>query len=245
MSKEALNNFIKDLDSLNEQNKAKILVPSLGKEYDFNLFNVQQHKNILKTAFEGYIGVVKGNNIYNSVLIDNCIEDLEFSLADRSFILLELRKKSLSSTYVVDEEELDLNKLPEPSFDFKFKDSLEYSGVTVDLKIPTLARDTIINKKLIADLAKLTDTKKDKETLNIAVTYEIIKFIGSVKLGDNVFDFDDFNIYESKKLVESLPLKLNNEILLWIGEFKKHEEKNLTFDDGTIVEIDASFMASD
>ena len=79
----------------------------------------------------------------------------------------------------------------------------------------------------------------------MAVTHEVVKFIKSVKLGDNIFVFDDFNIYESKKLVESLPLKLNNEVLLWIGEFKKKEEKNLTLEDGTIVEIDASFLASD
>tara|TARA_R110000772_G_scaffold113691_3_gene217982 strand:- start:2546 stop:3316 length:771 start_codon:yes stop_codon:yes gene_type:complete len=245
MSNEALSNFIKDLDSLSEKNKTKLTVPSQGKSYNFSLFNVQQHKSVLKTAFEGFTGVIKSNNIYNDILKDNCEEPVEFSLADRSYVLLGLRKESLSNNYIVDDERHDLNKLPEPSFDFKYEDVLEYNGITVEVVIPTLARDTAINKKLISELSKLTDNKKEKETLNMAVTHEVVKFIKSVKLGDNIFVFDDFNIYESKKLVESLPLKLNNEVLLWIGEFKKKEEKNLTLEDGTIVEIDASFLASD
>ena len=192
MSKEALSNFIKDLDSLSEQNKTNIFVPSLKKKVDFSLFNVQQHKDILKTAFEGFTGVVKSNNIYNDIILNNSSDDEVFSLADRSYVLLELRKSSLSDTYVVDQETLNLSSLPDPDFKFKYTDKLEFSGISIDIAIPDLVRDTAINKKLIQDLSKLKDVKQDKEVLSLAVTHEIVKFIRSIKLGDNTFIFDNY-----------------------------------------------------
>lgn len=245
MSKEALDNFIKDLDILSKQKKTSIFVPSQNKEFDFSLLNVQQHKEVLKTAFEGFEGAIKCNNIFNEIISANCVDHPEFLLSDRSYIMLQLRKASLSNIYSLNNEKYDLNTLPEPVFDFEGTKALSHSGISVTLAVPSLERDTIINKKLIAELTKLNSKQREKETLNYTLVYELVKFIKSVELGDNTFIFDDFNIYESKKLVEALPLKVNNEIMLWIGEFKDADEKNLKLEDETIVEIDASFMASD
>ena len=245
MSKEILKDIIKDLDDLNKQNVVKITVPSSGEEVEFKLFNVSQHKDLLKSAFEGYEGVIRGGVIFNDIIISNSESDYEFSLADRSYILTQLRRESLSSKYVVGNKEYDLNDLPEPDFDFVYTGEVEYKGITAKIKVPTLARDTIVSKKLITEITKLSDKQRETDAVNTVLTYEIIKFVESVEVGENVFNFDNFNLYESKKLVDSLPLKLNNMIVEVISEFRKQEEKNITFDDGVAVEIDASFLSSD
>lgn len=245
MSKEILKDIIKDLDDLNKQNVIKVTVPSSKEEVEFKLFNVSQHKDLLKSAFEGYEGVVRSGVIFNDIIINNSDVDYEFSLADRSYILTQIRKESLSSTYKVGSKEYDLNDLPEPDFDFTYTYEVEYKGITAKIKVPTLVRDTIVSKKLVSEIAKLNEKQRETDAVNIVLTYEIIKFVDSVEVGENVFNFDNFNLYDSKKLIDSLPLKLNNMIVEVISEFRKQEDKNITFDDGIAVEIDASFLSSD
>lgn len=245
MSKEILKDIIKDLDDLNKQNVIKVTVPSSKEEVEFKLFNVSQHKDLLKSAFEGYEGVVRSGVIFNDIIINNSETDYEFSLADRSYILTQIRKESLSSTYKVGSKEYDLNDLPEPDFDFTYTYEVEYKGITAKIKVPTLVRDTIVSKKLVSEITKLNEKQRETDAVNIVLTYEIIKFVDSVEVGENVFNFDNFNLYDSKKLIDSLPLKLNNMIVEVISEFRKQEDKNITFDDGIAVEIDASFLSSD
>ncbi len=245
MSKELLKDIIKDLDDLNKQNVVKVTVPSSGKELGFELFNVSQHKDLLKSAFEGYEGVIRSSAIFNDIIINNSESEYDFSLADRSYILTQLRKESLSSKYIVGSKEYDLNDLPEPDFDFDYSSDVEYKGINVKVKVPSLTRDTIVAKKLISEISKLNEKQRETDAVNIVLTYEIIKFVESVEVGENVFELNNFNLYESKKLIDSLPLKLNNMIVEAISEFRKQEEKNITFDDGVAVEIDASFLSSD
>lgn len=245
MSKELLKDIIKDLDDLNKQNVVSITVPSSKEEVKFELFNVSQHKDLLKSAFEGYEGVIRSGVIFNDIIVNNSDSDYEFSLADRAFILTQLRRESLSDKYIVGNKEYSLSDLPEPDFDFTYTYDVVYKGITANIKVPTLVRDTIVSKKLVTEISKLNEKQRETDAVNTVLTYEIIKFVESVEVGENVFNFDNFNLYESKKLVDSLPLKLNNMIVEVISEFRKQEEKNITFDDGVTIEIDASFLSSD
>ena len=92
MSDINLKDFIKDLESLNEENTVSVKVPSCGKSFKFKLINVSQHKDLLKSAFEGYEGVIRSNVIFNDIIIKNSEEEYSFSLLDKVPILLQLRK---------------------------------------------------------------------------------------------------------------------------------------------------------
>ena len=246
MTNDKLSTFIEGLNELNKQNSIKIMVPSAGKEMEFNLFNVSQHKELVRTAFEGYEGVIKANSIYDDIIKQNSLDDdCEFSLADRAHIIVQLRKESLSETYNTRNKNYNLNDLPEPNFNFDYSGNVEHSGIKVSLAIPSLVRDSQVSNKLISDLARLTGKSKDTESVNVALAYEIVKFIKSIEIGEDVFEFTNINIYDCAKLVDSLPLKLNNQIVKWISKFRTQEESNITFEDGVLVEIDASFLAGD
>ena len=240
-----LDSFIKDLEELNTHNVVSVVIPSTGVKKDFKLFSVSQHKELLKAAFEGYDGVIRSSIIFNDIVSGNCTEDdVEFTLADRSYILTQMRRVSLGEDIVINDKTYNLSDLSEPKFDLELED-IEYKGISVKLSIPNLQRDSAISKKIITEFQRIDDETKETEAINIVLTFEIIKFIDSLKIGDNTYTFDDVNLYESKKIVDSLPLKLNNMIIEAISNFRIQEEKSITFNDGTILEIDASFLSAD
>ena len=240
-----LEDFIKNLDDLSKKNTVKIFVPSAGKKLEFNLFSVSQHKELLKSIFEGYAGIIRSSVIYNDIINTNSHTEHEFTLADRSHILTQLRKESLASSYSANGEAYDLNDLPEPEFNFTTTQDIDYKGICVTVTIPSLKRDDVISKKLVNELNSIPEDKQDEETLTTVLTHEIIKFIEKVTIEDNIFTFSDDNLFECKQIINSLPLKLNNKIIEAISDFRVVDEKNITFNDGTVVEIDASFLSDE
>lgn len=237
--------FIQDLESINKTNNISIKVPTSSKSLKFKLISVAQHKELLKSAFEGYEGVIRSSVIFNDIITSSCESEYEFSLLDRAPILLKLREASIGGDVTINSEKYNISDLAEQTDKFDAQNVYECNGIEVELKVPTLARDTKVSEKVISEFHKLSDADKETESINLVLSYEIIKYIESVKLNDSVFVFDEYNLYECKKLVDALPLKLNNMIIEFITAFRDHENSSLTFNDGTILEIDASFLSSE
>jgi len=238
--------FLSELDKASENNVAALQVPSKGDAIEFDLFNVNQQKSLIKTVFEGVEGIVNSNILYNNFIIENSKEDYEFNIIDKISIIINLRKLSLSETIKLDDTTYDLNDLGDLDYtQFTTNKIVKHSGITCNLAIPTLTTDTSINKKVISALSKLSDEQKNTDAVNLLLTYEIIKFIESIKIGKTVLDFNDISVYEKKAVVDKLPLKLNNIILDFIVSNKTKSDEYLTFEDGTILEIDASLLSSE
>lgn len=245
MSDVNLKDFIKDLEAINNENTVSIKVPSCKKNYKFKLICVSQHKELLKSAFEGYEGVIRSGVIFNNILRTNSEEEYDFTLLDRSPILVELRKASIGTAIKVEGREYDLNDLPGTSGKVEEAATIDQQGIQVELRIPTLERDDKISNKVISEFNKLADSEKDTEAINLVLSYEIVKFIESITINESTFVFDDYNLTDCKKLVDALPLKLNNKIIEFLTDFRTYENQGLTFEDGTILEIDASFLSSE
>jgi hypothetical protein len=136
--------------------------------------------------------------------------------------------------------------LPKFVYEYDGDPNIEYKNIFVELDIPTLDKDTSITEKSILEFAKLsTEDKKVKDSINILLTYEIIKFVKTVKIGELVLNFETLNLHEKKNIIENLPLMLNNKIVDYISKYKEYEQSLLTFDDGTKLTIDASFLTSE
>lgn len=246
MSNTDLKSFLSELSEINEANIVDILIPSTGKKVKFRLFNVNQQKDLIRTAFEGIEGAVKSGIIFNNIINDNSLKAESFSLIDRGHILLNLRKASIGESVSIKDKTYKLDDLPKLMVsDIKQQDSITYSDITVSVSIPSLERDTKVSEKIIGELSKLSDDNKQKESVNVLLVYEIIKYINSVSIKEAELDFSSLSIYECKKIVEALPLKLNNLIIDFIAQYKQIEENSLTFEDGAKVEIDASFLSSE
>lgn len=239
-------NFLADLKLVGEANTISIKVPSTKKKATFKQFNVTQQKKLLRSAFDGIEGTIETGSIFNSMIKDNCEEDIKFLLCDRAPILIELRKGSIGDKFSIEEKQYDLSTLkPYDIKEIELTKKIEVNGVEVSLRVPTLDTDTKINTKLIAEFGKLTDDQKQTQSIELVLIYEIVKYIDSIKIGDVVINFDDISVYERVSIVNELPLALNNSIIDYISGTKSIEEESLTFDDGKVVEIDAGFLAAD
>ena len=246
MSSTNVKNLIDELSAINESNTVSINVPSQKKKIKFKLFSVSQQKDLLRTAFEGIEGSIRIGVIYNDIILNNSTQDAEFSLIDRVPILLELRKNSISDKVSISDKEYNLEDLPALAIeDIKRSDEIVCGDIKVKVDIPSLKQDKDISEKIITEISKLNEKVKRKDSVNILLAYEIIKFITSIELNDAVLIFDDIPVHERKKIVDNLPIKLNNDIIDFISKYKAVEEKSLTFEDESKVEIDASFMTSE
>jgi len=239
-----LKDFLSDLEELKKTNTTSILIPSINKKIDFSLFSVNQHKELLKTAFEGIDGVIKSGIIFNKIIIDNSTKPIDYSLFDKNKILVDLRKASISEKVIIKNTTYDLNDLPESS-EMPTLPHIEYKGISVELHVPSLELDKKISEKALIDINKLAEEEKRKESIGILLIYEIVKFVKSLTIKDVTINIDNLSAYESKKLIETLPLKLNNLIIDYITDFKEACDKFVTFSNGTKLEIDAGFLSNE
>ena len=239
--------FIQQLETINEGEVIDVIVPSTKKKSKFRAFTVKQHKEIIKTVMEGFDGSIKSPVTLNNIIRENSLDKaLELKLYDRNHILVELRKSTVGENVKIGDTTFSLNELPKFVFEHDGDPVIEYKNITATLEIPSLEKDTQITEKSVFEFSKLsTEDKKVKDSVNILLTFEIIKFIKQIKIGELLLDFDKLSLHEKKSIVDALPLKLSNSIIDYISKYKEYEQSLLTFADGTKLTIDASFLTSE
>lgn len=235
--------FLSGLKEVNDTNTVSIKVPSLGKKASFTQFNVNQQKQLLRAAFEGVEGTIKQSSILNSIVQDNCSTDDELLVTDRAAVIVEMRKSVVGDIVTIDKEEYSLETLGEyDASKINLSAEVESAGITATLKVPTLIEDTAVNSKMIAEVSKMTDEKKQTQSVELVLIYEITKYIDKVTLGKDSVNFKELSVYERKAVVNEMPLSLNNKVIEFISNTKDVEVANTTFEDGTTLTIDAGFL---
>jgi hypothetical protein len=239
--------FIQQLETITDGEVVDIFIPSVKKKGKFRALTVKQHKDIIKTVMEGFDGSIKTPITFNNILKENAIDKgLELKLYDRNHILVELRKATIGESVKIGDTTYDLKELPKFNFEFEGEPNIEYKNISVEMEIPSLEKDTQITEKSMFEFGKISsEEKKVKDSVNILLTFEIIKFIKQVKIGELVLSFDKLSLHEKKSIVDAFPLKLNNNIIDFISKYKEYEQSLLTFGDGTKLTIDASFLTSE
>lgn len=241
-----IKSLIEELKQLNESDCFNVLVPSQGRQTKFRAFSVKQHKDLVKSLLDGVEGTVSMYKVFNDIIFENCLEDVEFVLYDRNKILVDLRKQCVSESIKIEGTEYSLDTLPEFNFNFDIERQFTYKGIKVSTSIPTLKEDSRITEKSIIEFSKYSsEDKKIGNSLNILLVYELMKFINSIKIEDTLINFSEIGTFDKKAVIDNLPLKLNNDILEYIAQFKEYEQSLFTFSDGTKLIIDASFLSNE
>ena len=238
--------FLSDLKELNEKDCFEVFVPSIKKKVSFRAFTVKQYKDIINTVLDGIDGTLLTGKILNDAIIENSTTPVDFKLWDRAKVLIDMRCSCISNLIKIGDVEYNLLNLPTFAFNFEQERTLEYKGVTIGLCIPSIATDTKVTEGCLLELGKIAvDDKKAGSSLSTLLTYEIIKFITSVKMGDSIIEFSSSSVLDRKTIVDNLPLKLNNDILEFIADYKSYEQNLFTFSDGAELVIDASFLTGE
>lgn len=241
-----IKSFIDELKQLNEKESIDAYVPSLKKTASFKVLSVKQHRDIIKTVVDGVEGSVLISKVFNDIIKENSLKEINFKLYDRNKILVDMRKEVLGSKVNVNNTSYSLDSLPEYAFKPEETKEFEYNGIKVVAEVPTLEVDSKITEKSVVEISKFSaEDNKVGNSINVLLVYELIKFIKTIELQDSVLEFSELNTYDKKTIVENLPIKLNNMVLDFIAKYKEQEQEFYTFSDGTKLSIDAGFLTGE
>jgi hypothetical protein len=241
-----IKSFIDDLKQLNEKESIDAFVPSQKKTASFRVLSVKQHRDIIKTVVDGVEGSVLISKVFNDIVKENSLKEINFKLYDRNKILVDTRRAVLGNNVTINNTSYSLDSLPVYSFSPEETKEFEYNGIKVVAEIPTLEVDSKITEKSVVEISKFsTEDNKVGNSINVLLVYELMKFIKTIELQDSVLEFSELNTYDKKTIVENLPIKLNNMVLDFIAKYKEQEQEFYTFSDGTKLSIDAGFLTGE
>lgn len=202
----------------------------------------KQQKELMGTVAEGTIGVLKFQKYLNNILEQNTGVDL--SIIDKIPVILKLRAESIGYDIKIDDAVVNIEKNIKESLKIKQpKSKIISDKIEIVLNIPSLKEENKIISHAVEHLKK--DEKDVGKSLVGIFSYEILKYIESVKFGENELKFTDLSVKDRLEVVENLPLKINKQIVSYIEKIKNMENECLKVDiDGETkyIDIDVSFF---
>lgn len=246
-----MDNFSDAISSLNNLTvQYDIFVPSLNRKVKFKGLNTKQQKEAVKSALEtGFIGV-SFSNFLNTIIKDNACENVEFLLTDKNYIITCLRVLSLSKDIKIEDAIIDFSfilsnaaALPEHLKQKEINDN----NLKVNLQVPSLTRDTEINRETAKKISQDKSESLSKEAVGEMFINELVKYISKISIDNNgkivELNFKDATFEQKVQLVEKLPLTLNSKIFDYINEVRNFE-KTAFLKDGKQLDltIDPSFF---
>jgi hypothetical protein len=240
---ESTKTFLEKLQELKEK-KIKVDVLSTKKQIDASPLSFKQQKDLISTIADGSIGSLKFQKFINDIIIQNT-GDSTLKVTDKLPIIVQLRVDSIGNKikFGEDEVEISLDKI----LKLKPKNSKTLKGdISIELEVPTLSEENEIILATIQTLKKDGEQEVGKNVGSI-YTYEIVKYVKTIKFGDQTLDFKEVSIRDRVKIVDNLPLSTNKEIISFIQEIKKLESEALVVQvDGQdkYFDIDVSFFDS-
>ena len=238
-----ISNSLKELQSVEDDSVIDVFVPSVNRLVKFKPLSVKQHHEILKCGIDGVLGSIKLSTIFNKIIVDNSLEPVDFTVYDTEWILLKLRMANVGENITIKEQTYNLNDLVRSKKIFDYTDEITYKDIIVQLAVPNIRRDIEISEACYKDFSKGNlEDRLVSETISSMLSYEVIKFIKTVTVNDLTVNFDSITTADKRKILENLPLSINNMITNFITKYRDHEQVSYTFEDGTALAIDGDFL---
>lgn len=238
-----ISNILKELQTVENDSVVDVFVPSVNKLVKFKPLSVKQHHEILKCGIDGVLGSIKLSTVFNKIIVDNSLETIDFTVYDTEWILLKLRIANIGERVTIKEQVYNLSDLTRNKKSFNYREEISYKDIVVQLEVPTIKRDLEISEACYKDFSKGNlEERLVSETISSMLSYEIIKFIEYISVNDLVVNFDSISTADKRKVLESLPLVVNNNITNFITKYRDHEQVSYTFEDGTFLSIDGDFL---
>lgn len=241
-----IKSFLDKVNQLKEDN-FKVTVISKKSEIDCEPLTFKQQKDIISTITDGITGPLKFQKNLNDIIVENT-KNKDLTVVDKLLIVLQLRKNSIGSVVKVKNEKYDvLDDVIKKVSKLKHTLSKNIKGpISIEVEVPTLGAENQVINACIESVKRDSDKEVGKSLSDI-YTFEIVKYIKSVSIMNDILNFQDLSVRDRVKIVNNLPLSLNKEIADFIQDIKKAELDALSFntDDGEItIEIDVSFFDS-
>lgn len=231
------------IDKLKQEQNKCIATLFNKKSVKLQQLTLKQQKNIISTAVEGVKGGLKFNLICNEIIKTN--SDLpDVYIYDRLPIILALRVHSLGNEYSEDNKAYNIqecfDRIKSYNSNIEHEKTVTYENISLHLKVPTLTEESVFLQRSINELEKIDNNKPDDMFKSI-YTYELLKFLVGINIGDVKVEFGSLSINDKVKVLDNLPLSLYNHLSAFFKQISNFETHILTFNDTTIT-IDASFF---
>jgi hypothetical protein len=238
-----ISDFISKLSAVN--NNVAVDVPSVGEVVEIKPLSLKHQKDIISCVGDGVAGIISFTRLINTIITQN--EGLKnVTQHDKLAIITALRVSALGSNYKAKDEVIDISNLPKKIANYKFKtpsaDSFSFEGIVVDVEVPSLEWETEVTKKLEDEVKRNGDN--NSKNIGSIYTYELIKHIKSVTLGQTKVKFNELKMRECVSIIEAIPLALNKKIIDFI-EKRRVEENELLTINGVTIEISPGFFDVD
>lgn len=233
-----IKNFLDKIEQLKD-NKIKVDVLSSNKKIEAESLTFKQQKDIISTITDGIVGPLKFQKNLNDIIIQNT-NNKELKLIDKALIVVQLRIDSMGDKVKINDKEYNvLNDIVEKLKKIKHNLTKKIIGdVEIELEVPTLTAENQVISTCVDVLKKEADKDVGK-SLSEIYTYEIVKYIKSLTVGEDNIQFSDISVRDRVKIVNNLPLSINKQIIEFIQEIKQKEIEALK------IEIDGEFHQID
>jgi hypothetical protein len=259
------NDAINALNSAAETFKIDVWVPSKEKYISFKQIDAKQQKNLLSAAIDNSVYNTDFISVFYNILKDNILNEDKsivdsFTFADRSFIAIALRSQiseELSVKFTDDKtEKIKISELLSAFNNYKNPEketlTIKNENVTIstDICLPSFINELQYEEQFSKEYKKIENlnSTKDLQTLvSEAFISETSKYITSLTINDNIFDFSTLTFNQKIKIVEKLSSGLIQKILEKISNWKKDIDSYLTVkngDDSKVITIDSLLFLS-
>ena len=229
--------FLTKLEKLSEKT-IEVFVPSLKKKIPTKPLNLKQQKDLISSMLDGIKGTLDFSKTLNRIIIDNTgITDLK--IYDKLPFIVSMRKHALGDRAGSVELQSVIDNIKNIPFNIKDTAAVKKGGIQLVLTVPTLRQENILLTKCEQEIDQ--DQELAKDGVGKLYIYEIIKYIDSIQIDDDVLEMDDIRINERIKLVERLPLTMYSKISDFIESVNRYNSDVLTVDE-TEVSIDSEFF---
>lgn len=233
------------IDSLNSvKNTFEVNQITTGKKFNCFPISFKQQKSLISTVTDGVVGVLKFQRLLNDIIVENT-QEKNWSVVDKIPVILKMRIESLGGNVKTDSGDLDITTIPIlKNIDVESLTKKLGGAIDITVGAPTLAEENVVLDYAINLLKKEGDKDVGKNIGNI-YTFEIIKFIKSVKFGDNSLEFKDLSVDNRIKVIENLPLSTNKEIVNFIEQLKdfdRSQTKIVVGGEERAFDIDVTFF---
>lgn len=236
--KNSFSDIISAIEQVSKDNLIDVYVPSQSRYVKFTPLKVSHQKKIIETALESASLSPVYNTLMSSDIIDECCQETQVSLyaIDRDPVMIGLRAQSLGTSTTVQDDNGDdipydikahvntFDKIPTPSEIFESKQIVD-GEIKIDLQSPTRERDDEVNKRTLPGKKDPTSKEEIKTIIGDAITYEYIKYIQKISIGDAVVEFDPKKTKSLVPVVESLPMSISKKLITEINKIKDFERK--------------------
>lgn len=250
-------NILSSITELKSNETISVFVPSVGKVIKFAPLTVKQQKELISSSVDTDFENLSFLNTLSETIMTNCLTTTaKILVTDKPLIALQLRSVAVSPVLVVGDDskgnfEVNIEdhvksvsgNVPPPVDDMV----VMHGPVEIQCRVPDLETDIKYNKQFTKRVrGPKTNKLKVTDVIGDVYVSELVKFIKSVKIGEDIIDVDEgVSVSNMVEIFENLPMQISSKLAEIIKQLREIEEISLNpseLPEDLSISIDASLF---